>query len=556
DMSNSDELRHTDNTTLIPPRLPDTLPQVYHRRRPTLGLLILPSVLSFPPTIRRTTRMSVLPIEPNLAERARIAAINLDDYQHVPVTPPPLPSSPLSMATYQRMIAETDPTQREGALTTTPPYGTENGRRSVPTAATSQGETALTICMTRLRGQLRSILENMDSYLATCLEELADLMTLWNVEPRVEVDQWETPSVDELITHFRQICEDAEDHARDAQEKAQEKRLEAFEDVVQQIRRSNYYYKEFRVVMQESFRGTEGAVGLTRWFEKLESQFGISNVAEGDRVKFASSILLDSALTWWNVYVCSVTLDTAHATPWNNFKAMFIWKYRPRNEVKQMENELWNLKVKGANLTSYNQRFQELINLCLEMVPNTDRMLACYIEGLPLNIKGNVTSYKPVDLHEAIEMAQGLMYQVVQELRENSGDKQKWNGNHYNHNNTNNTSNLNLNKRPETARVFIAGSKTAEPHLVPQAKEDPEANEDREVMLLASDVAKKDITRTSTRIMEAKAVGTEFEATNKILKTIRGRIKETLREITKHQPALRENAEHLAEYIAYVLRLL
>ncbi|GJS52059.1 putative reverse transcriptase domain-containing protein [Tanacetum coccineum] len=29
-------------------------------------------------------------------------------------------------------------------------------------------------------------------------------------------------------------------------------------------------------------------------------------------------------------------------------------------------------------------------------------------------------------------MAQGLMYQVVQELGENSGDKQKWNGNHYN----------------------------------------------------------------------------------------------------------------------------
>ncbi|GJV96537.1 putative reverse transcriptase domain-containing protein [Tanacetum coccineum] len=80
-----------------------------------------------------------------------------------------------------------------------------------------------------------------------------------------------------------------------------------------------------------------------------------------------------------------------------------------------------------------------------------------YFEGLPLNIKGNVTSSKPVDLHEAIEMAQGLMYQVVQELGENSGDKQKWNGNHYNHNNTNNTGNLNLNKRPETTRVFTAG---------------------------------------------------------------------------------------------------
>ncbi|GJQ98241.1 hypothetical protein Tco_0009380 [Tanacetum coccineum] len=72
---------------------------------------------------------------------------------------------------------------------------------------------------------------------------------------------------------------------------------------------------EFRAVMHENFHGTEGAVGLTRWFEKLVSQFGISNVAKGDRVKFAYSTLLDGAFTWWNVYVRSVTLDIAHATP-------------------------------------------------------------------------------------------------------------------------------------------------------------------------------------------------------------------------------------------------
>ncbi|GJT37026.1 reverse transcriptase domain-containing protein [Tanacetum coccineum] len=171
-----------------------------------------------------------------------------------------------------------------------------------------------------------------------------------------------------------------------------------------------------------------------------QEEFNLSNVAEGDRVKFASITLLDSALTWWNVYVHSVTLNAAHTTPWNDFKAMFIRKYCPR-----------------TNLTTYNQRFQELFLLCPKMVPNTDRLLERYIEGLPLNIKGNVTSSKPVDLHEAIEMAQGLMYQVVQELGENSGDKRKWNGNHYNNNNTNNVGNFNQNKRPETARVFTTG---------------------------------------------------------------------------------------------------
>ncbi|GJW53718.1 reverse transcriptase domain-containing protein [Tanacetum coccineum] len=235
-------------------------------------------------------------------------------------------------------------------------------------------------------------------------------------------------------------------------------------------------YKEFHSVMHENFHGTEGAVGLTRWFEKLESQFRISNVAEGDRVNFASSTLLDGALAWWNV----IGTGTGN---------------------HDMENELWNLKVKGTNLTAYNQRFQELILLCPEMVPNADRLLERYIEGLPLSIKGNVTSSKPVDLHEAIDMAQGLMYQVVQELGENSGDKRKWNGNHYNHNpnNTNNTSNLNPNKPPETARVFTSGQgsyagnlphcgKCGRASTMTYALPVQEAKEDREVMSLVLDV--------------------------------------------------------------------
>ncbi|GJY57436.1 hypothetical protein Tco_0456551 [Tanacetum coccineum] len=170
DMSNSDELRHTDNTTMVSPRLPDTLPQVYHRRRPTQGLLILPSVSPFPPTIRRTARISIPPIEPNLAERARISAVNLDDYQLDHVTPPPSPSSPFTIAAYQRMIAETDPTQREKALT-------ETSQNSVPVP-----ETALTVCTTRLRGQLHTILEDMDRYPNACLEELEAFMTLWDVK--------------------------------------------------------------------------------------------------------------------------------------------------------------------------------------------------------------------------------------------------------------------------------------------------------------------------------------------------------------------------------------
>ncbi|GJW36833.1 hypothetical protein Tco_0059753 [Tanacetum coccineum] len=179
---------------MVPPRLPDTLPRVYHRRRPTLGLLVLPYVSLFSPTIRRTARISVLPIEPNLGELARISAINLDDYQLDP--PPPSPSFPFSMAAYQRMIAETDPTQREEALTA---YRTGTGQNSMPIPET----------------------------------------TLTDVKPRVEESSLETLSVDELITQLRQMCKDAEDRASNAQEEARQKRKKALEEVIQRIYRNN-----------------------------------------------------------------------------------------------------------------------------------------------------------------------------------------------------------------------------------------------------------------------------------------------------------------------------
>ncbi|GKC82476.1 hypothetical protein Tco_1138193 [Tanacetum coccineum] len=184
--------------------------------------------------------MSIIPVlEPGLAERARISAINLDNYQDDLESPPPSPLSSHQIAAYQKMIVETDFTQQERTLDTVPPYGTMVGENPMTIAATSRGETVLTVCMNRLEDQLHTILKDMHNYPATCLEELEFFMTKWDVKPRVRVDTLEDP-IDEMIARFRQVCEHADFRARDAQEKAQEKRLEAFENVVQQIRRNSY----------------------------------------------------------------------------------------------------------------------------------------------------------------------------------------------------------------------------------------------------------------------------------------------------------------------------
>ncbi|GJZ42826.1 hypothetical protein Tco_0590081 [Tanacetum coccineum] len=59
-------------------------------------------------------------------------------------------------------------------------------------------------------------------------------------------------------------------------------------------------YQDFLKCQPLNFNGTEGVVGLTRWFEKMETVFHISNCPEKYQVKYASCTLLNSALTWWN----------------------------------------------------------------------------------------------------------------------------------------------------------------------------------------------------------------------------------------------------------------
>ncbi|GJU19787.1 hypothetical protein Tco_1153129 [Tanacetum coccineum] len=99
------------------------------------------------------------------------------------------------------------------------------------------------------------------------------------------------------------------------------------------------------------FNGTKGAVDLIRWFERTESVFSRSKCAEEDRVTFAT--------------------------------------------VKKMEDEFYNLAVKGINLKTYVRRFQELSVLCPNMVPNSEKLMEAFIEGLPQSIEGNVTASKP-----------------------------------------------------------------------------------------------------------------------------------------------------------------
>nr|GEV31908.1 hypothetical protein [Tanacetum cinerariifolium] len=126
---------------------------------------------------------------------------------------------------------------------------------------------------------------------------------------------------------------------------------------------------------------TKGVISLTRWLEKMESIFQISNCTVACQVKFASCTLQGSTLTCWNSHMRAVGQHVAYAMPWEALKRMITDKYCPR----------------------------ELALMCDRMFPEESAKVERYVGGLPDMIHGNVKASKPQSMQEVIEFATEMM---------------------------------------------------------------------------------------------------------------------------------------------------
>ncbi|GKA23024.1 retrovirus-related pol polyprotein from transposon 17.6 [Tanacetum coccineum] len=87
--------------------------------------------------------------------------------------------------------------------------------------------------------------------------------------------------------------------------------------------------------------------------------------------------------------------NAAYGMTWKTFMKMLTDKYCLRGKIKKLEIEMWNLKVKGIDVGSYTQRFQELALTCRRMFLEESDQVEKYVGGLPDMIQGSVMASKP-----------------------------------------------------------------------------------------------------------------------------------------------------------------
>ncbi|GJV64713.1 putative reverse transcriptase domain-containing protein [Tanacetum coccineum] len=139
-------------------------------------------------------------------------------------------------------------------------------------------------------------------------------------------------------------------------------------------------FQDFLKCKPHNFSGTEGVVGLTRWFEKMETVFNISNCPPKYQVKYATCTLQDSALTWWNSHKRTIGVEAAYAMNW-----------------------------------------VELMRMVLDEEDRVER----FIRGLSNNIQGNVIAANLARLQDAICIANQLMDKKLQGYAARSAENKK-----------------------------------------------------------------------------------------------------------------------------------
>ena len=62
-----------------------------------------------------------------------------------------------------------------------------------------------------------------------------------------------------------------------------------------------------------------------------------------------------------------------------DLKELMLAEYCPHGKMQKLEQELWNLKIKGSDIAAYTARFSDLALLCPGLVTPESKKVKRYI---------------------------------------------------------------------------------------------------------------------------------------------------------------------------------
>ncbi|GKA56517.1 putative ribonuclease H-like domain-containing protein, partial [Tanacetum coccineum] len=141
-------------------------------------------------------------------------------------------------------------------------------------------------------------------------------------------------------------------------------------------------YLDFMKYKPLYFKGTEGVVELTQWFERMETVFHISNCTMKNQIKFATCTLLGSALMWMFPEESDKIEKYVGGLPDMIHGSVMASKLKTMQDAIEFETELMDKKISTfAERQAENNRKLDNNNQAQQQPPKKQGM-ASYTAGL------------------------------------------------------------------------------------------------------------------------------------------------------------------------------
>ena len=105
-------------------------------------------------------------------------------------------------------------------------------------------------------------------------------------------------------------------------------------------------------------------------------------------MKYDACTFASTAPSWWDEHVQTIDITATNSMSWDELKTTMVEEYCPKSEVQNLEQEFWNLTIKGSEVKAYTTRLTELPILYSGKVTPVDKKVERYIWGWPYKFKG------------------------------------------------------------------------------------------------------------------------------------------------------------------------
>ncbi|KAI3709136.1 hypothetical protein L2E82_38895 [Cichorium intybus] len=187
-------------------------------------------------------------------------------------------------------------------------------------------------------------------------------------------------------------------------------------------------FKSFLACKPTEYLGSFEPKVTMRWIRETEQVLEVSKCHENDKAYYASRLLKDDALVWWNTLYETLGKNVVYKWSWDEFISRLKNKFCPVRDIEKLQEDFISLKKGNSSVDEYTKKFCDMLPFVEESYPTARSRINRYARGLPAEYELEVKRAETLD--DAIIAARNVEDVGKRRALERQafGDKHKFSG--------------------------------------------------------------------------------------------------------------------------------